>query len=181
MINITNEALAQKLKQLNIDNIGVPFSNVIAKERGNADQHITQLTLNNPTGLVAGDAASLADGIQIYTFPVGDIIVTGAKIRITISNTEQDANATELGLGTVKATGAQGVLSAIATWEDILTGQVAAIGTEERAFVTNSLLIPAASAHTVFLNQAAVWADVAGVNLDCTVQGEVILHWSFMG
>lgn len=191
MNNITNEALAMKLKSLDVGtttNLGVPGAGVVANERGNPHYHTTHMAVEFPNAFLLDDAASLGDNRIIYTLPAGDIIVHNAKMELLVTNAEHNTEAFEIGLGTAEANGVISVLSGTAAFENILTGQTAAIGTTERAMdISNStggtggLLIPAASSHEVHVNIAGAWADTAGVDMFADLSGLVILNWSFMG
>jgi len=162
-------------------NLGTPATGVTAVEEGTDDFHITRLTLSS-LALTIGDTAALADGVLIYTFPAGALIVDAAYMNVGVSLTTgtPTTDAPDVGLGSVIATGAVSVLSGTPTFEDILTGQTATdvAGTKTLAMVKTALVIPAASAHTVHFNIADTWANVD--DTAATASGTVVLKWTYM-
>jgi hypothetical protein len=191
----TMNSVINKLNQhgsptlINRTNVGTAGSGVRASEYGNAYQHTTILSINKAAALTLADNAALADGHLIYTFPTGALIVNNAHMALTITNAEHAANATgELGLGTTVGSGAVAVLSGTAGFENILTGlasyTMGTVGTSTDISNSTSgiggLLVPAANAHTVYVNLASTWANTAGAALDADISGFVILNWTFL-
>ncbi len=151
-----------------------------AVEAGDATCHKTVLAVSqeNASGLVTDDNAALASGYLLYTFPAGDITIYGASIDIDLTSVEHDGEAAEFGLGTVIGSGAVAVLDGTATFESILTGQTAALGTAKVSSSDTVLTIAAASAHTVYFNLAGTWADTAGTDDTLDIAGTVTIQWS---
>lgn len=171
--------LFRKKLETNV-NVGTPNTGVTAVEYGDGFNHTSVLTVNQLAAMTLADNASLADGYLIYTFPAGAIRVNSAYISMNVVNAEHDTEANDLGLGTVIGSGAVAVLSGTATFEDIMTGQTAAIGTAEVKTVVSDFIIEAAAAHTMHLNCAAAWADTAGSALDADIAGTIVINWSFL-
>jgi hypothetical protein len=159
---------------------GTANTGVTAVEHGDATFHRTVLTVSqaNATGLVTDDNASLASGYLLYTFPAGDIAVHSAVMSLDVTSVEHDAEAADYGLGTTIGSGTVAVLGGTAAFENIMTGQTAALGTVEAEAVNTALMIPAAGDHTVYFNMAAAWADTAGTDDTCDLAGYVVLEWS---
>lgn len=153
------------------------------EEIGDKRSHTTVLTLTGALPAIAG-GASLGVGRLLYTFPAGAIVVQSAYMSVAITQTQGNitADTPEVGLGTVIASGAVAVLSGTATFENILTGQVAADcnGTATVKTVADQVLvIETAGAHSVYLNVADGWA--ASGDTAAIISGTVVLKWSNLG
>ena len=164
-------------------NIGSVPSYVTAQEFGNQRQHTTVLTVDTTLGAIAG-GANLGLGKLIYTLPAGACVIESAYMSMAITQTQGNitADTPEVGVGTVVASGAVAVLSGTATFENILTGQVAADcnGTATVKTVADQVLvIETGGAHTVYLNVADGWA--ASGDAAAILRGTVTLRWSNMG
>ncbi len=172
-------------KFLTEGNVGTAESNITAVENGNAFIHTTVLTLAGVAALI-GDTAALGTGSLVYTFPDGEIIVDSAfmSVGVNLTTGTPTDDTPEVGLGTVVASGAVSVLSGTATFENIITGQVAAdiagTATVKTAIPTANipLVIAAADPHTVFLNIADTWANVD--DTAATLSGIVVFNWTFL-
>lgn len=160
-------------------NVGTAGTGVTAVEYGDGHNHVTVLTLAITLPNIPG-GADLGVGNLIYTFPAGDIAIQDAAMSLAITQVDGNINADtpEVGLGTVIASGVVAVLSGTATFEDILTGQVAADcnGTATATAVAQALAIPAASAHTVHFNAADGWA--ASGDTGAGVTGTAVIKWT---
>ena len=161
---------------------GTPATGFTALEEGEGDYHKTTLTVSTVFGAIAGGAA-LGLGILAYTLPAGEIIVESAYASIALAQLDGNitADTPEVGLGTVIASTAVAVLSGTATFENILTGQVAADcnGTATVKTVSDQVLVIAtAGAHTVYLNIADTWA--ASGEAACPVTGTITIVWRKM-
>ena len=181
----TKQSILFKMKQnppieLTKLNVGTVNTGVTSVEYGNSYQHTTILTVNKSAAMTFADLASLADGYLLYTFPAGVVVVNSVTMSMTVTNAEHDTETTDVGLGTVIASGAVSVLGGTATFEDVMTGQTAAVGTAEVKTVVSDFVIEAASAHTLHFNAAGAWADTAGTALDADIAGTVTIDWSFL-
>lgn len=165
---------------LTASGVGAVNTGVTAVEHGDGAFHRTILTVSqaNAVGLVTADNASLASGYLLYTFPAGDIAVHSAVMSLDVTSVEHDTEASDFGLGTTIGAGAVATLDGTPAFENIMTGQTAALGTVEAAAVNTALMIPAAGDHTVHFNMAAAWADTAGTDDTCDLAGYVVLEWS---
>ncbi len=173
---------------------GTAGTGATAVEWGNASEHTTVLTLADFAVGTSGDAAALAIGALLYTFPAGDILVDSVQfqdlgITAAISVT---TDTPEVGLGTTQASGANATLGAVAaTAEDLSEGGdttniapdvagTATINSSKRPTPASGddgpKLIKAASAHTVYFNVAVTWANVAAAGA-VTADGKVIINW----
>lgn len=166
-------------------NIGAVPAGVTAVETGDGNHHVTTLTIAQLAALTLDDAAAIADGSLIYTFPAGTIIVNSAYISMLSDNAEHDGETGMCGLGTVIATGAIADLVGTAGFEDIMTGQAMDIGVLLPAVTIPTAGVPlalgSAASHLVHFNVAGTWADTAGTALDVDLAGVVVLDWTFMG
>lgn len=167
----------------------VPSNSVITSTIGDGVHKRTLLTLSGLSLGNSADNASLGTGGLIYTFPAGVIQVHGAymSVGVTASQAEHQAQAdVEFGLGTVVASGAVSVLGGTATFESILIGDGALTDVNGTATLKSGvptvspfvLTIPAAGAHTVYLNVAAAWVDAAAGVSALTATGTVTIDWT---
>lgn len=162
--------------------VGAAETGITATEYGDDYQHTTVLTLDTVLPAIAG-GADLGVGVLLYTLPAGAMVIDKAYMSVAITQTEDNitADTPEVGLGTVIASGAVAVLSGTATFENILTGQVAADcdGTASVKTVADQILvIESDSAHTIHLNVADGWA--ASGDVGALLTGTVVLHWQKM-
>lgn len=172
--------LEMKTHILGLGDTGAANTGVTAAESGLADRHVTVLTVSVDDALTLGDNVSLADGYLIYTLPTGDIVLHSAAVSMEITNAEHDTEACDIGLGTTIASGAVATLDGTPAFENILTGQTGAIGTNLEKAVGVDLFIASADDHTVHFNVAAAWADTAGIALDADIVGYIVLEWSLV-
>lgn len=157
--------------------VGTANTGVTAVEYGDGVVHRTKLTINQAAAFTLAVAAAIADGYKIYDFPAGDIVVLSAIASLTVTNAEHNTEAFDLGIGTTIGTGAVATLDGTPGFEDIMTGQTAAIGTVEFAAVNTPLAIATGDSHAVHVNLAATWANTAGAALDADLAGTVYLEW----
>lgn len=145
----------------------------------------TDLVLGAPTA-----GGNSAHGAILCTLPNSNLLLTAisCKIALTVGTTTTDTP--DVGLGTVIATGAQALLSATATWEDIITGQTYPdcagtndyFGTVFSGVVTDATTVPliksAGAGTKIHLNAADGWA--AGVTGNLTATGYVVINFLFV-
>ena len=162
-------------------NPGTPATGVVAVETGWERNHVTTLTLSS-LGLTIGDTTSLADGVLIYTFPAGVIVVDSAymSVAITLTTGTPTTDAPDVGLGTVIGVGAVSDLSTPSTFEDIMTGQTATDvgGTATVATVQTTKIIEVGDDRTVHFNIADAYTNVD--DTAATASGTVVLKWAAM-
>ncbi len=168
--------------KINITHIGVAATGVVAAEKGNGYTNTTVLTVASVLPAITG-GADQAVGKLLYTFPAGSILVKACYMSVGITQSEAhiDADTPEIGLGTVIGTGAVAILDTPNTFENLLTGQVAAdcAGTATVKTVADQVfVIEAGDAHTVHLNAAFGWA--ASGDAAAAIAGTVVLEWQFM-
>ncbi len=166
----------------------VPGSTVVASETTIGDTHVTKLTLTSFAVGTGGDAADLALGALVYTFPSGTIMVENSSI---VGTFDQASHGTitdgECGLGTVVGSTAVDTLGEVgATSENILNGDTGVLST----YVLGTTLVQAsgvgvgglpltilsAGVHTVFLNIAATWPNIAAAEA-VTFTGTITIRW----
>lgn len=164
------------------------ITTIVANEYNAGGNHITVLTLTNfIVGALAGAAANLGVGNEIYAFPDGVQLheVSYFSLSLTAAGT---AVTTDTGIGSVVASGAVAVLSGTATFEDYVTGQgvptasgggavtvVGPIGATA-GILTDISLQTAAKVKNIFLNSAGTWnVDNTG---NLTATGSIVLKWS---
>ncbi len=165
--------------------VGTAGTGVTATEYGDGRTHQTVLALATTLPAIAG-GASLGVGKLMYTLPAGAQVIESAYMSVSITQTEAHINADtpEVGLGSVIASGVIAVLSGTATFEDILTGQVAAnctgTATVKTALPTAGvpLITEAADSKAVYLNVADGWA--ASGDAAALLTGTVVLNWRTM-
>ena len=161
---------------------------VTVVEYGDGFNHVTVLTLASVVLTSPVDNVDTSEGFLIYTLPAGACIIDSAYMNMTVTLVAASAQTDEadIGLGTVLAAGTTALLSEVATYEDIITGQaladvdetdpipIAAIPT-----IGAPLFIASGDAHTIHFNCASDWAD-AGAVTSLTADGTVILNWKFL-
>jgi hypothetical protein len=148
---------------------------------------VSTFTVSQTDALTTGDNAALADGYLIYTFPSGAVVIDYAYMTMSMTaTTEQAADTPDVGLGTVIASGANALLSATATFENIITGQTAAdasgTATVKTALPTagTPFIIEAGDAHTLHFNVADTWADDTSGDLTADIAGTITVAWRKM-
>ena len=161
---------------------GTPGTGVTAVEYGDGFNHTTILTLAAVAATI-GDAAALAGGALIYTFPAGALVINSVTMSVGLNLTTgtPTTDTPELGLGTVIGSGVNATLGDVgATSEDILGPGVAddIAGTAELLTKSTGLKVEAADPHTVHMNYADTWADVDDTT--ATLDGTVVLNWTLL-
>ena len=149
--------------------------------------HLTNIFIAAGTSVVTTpDNESLAQGLLIYTFPAGQIIVKRVygDVGLEIDDSLLVGDTPEIGLGTVIGSGAIAVLNGT-TMEDIWgpfvvdgcdTGATAADAFQ--GISVKNLIIPGADPHLVHFNVADAWADGAGTADVTLVNGaRFIIEW----
>lgn len=134
--------------------------------------YLNSLSLNNFTN------GNSANGVLLTTLPAGaqGIKISRLNISLLASNGSMVNDTPDVGIGTVKATGAVNVLSGTATFENILTGQTA-LNANGSTFngtdLTVDLLTNASGVKTIYLNAADAWAGNGSV----AATGEIQIQW----
>lgn len=165
---------------------GTPGTGVVAFEGGDRVNRWTRLTINAIDAITVADNAALADGHLIYTFPAGNIILTGGYLSGAVSVAEDTTNAVaEIALGTTAGTGANATLGAVAATAENISNPTASVvcdGVAEYVtFLATDILIASADAHTVYFNVASTWGNTAGTDLTGDLSGTAILLWKYLG
>ncbi len=169
-------------------NVGTAATGLTVAEYGDGYNHTTVLTLSAFSIGNSADDASLALGKLIYTFPTGVICVNSAALAVGVTIADAVKTDTpEIGLGTVIGSGANATLGDVgATAENILEGAATADcnGTvkliSDFPTANTPLIIPAASAHTVYFNISDGWADLTAASA-LTATGTIIIQWNYLG
>lgn len=170
----------QEQKQAVLDNLFIGFTEgagtvgtgVTAVERKSFDgRRHTTLTLTDVSLGNGGDGAALAIGALVYTFPAGDIVLHGeAHITGAFSSTGAYTNVLDAGVGSVIGSGVQSVLSGVdAAAEDLIGGTTtgalnaggALVASQSSTGSIPNRLIASAAAHTLHINAAGTWTDIA--------------------
>jgi hypothetical protein len=166
-----------------VANTGVTASHASADGKN----FTTTLTVSVTDAVDVADNAALADGYLLYTFPAGALVIDYAYMTMGLTLAEDTTATPDVGLGTVIASGANALLSATGTFENIITGQTAAdaagTATVKTALPTagTPFIIETGDAHTLHFNIADTWADTAGADLTGDIAGTVTIHWTLMG
>lgn len=144
---------------------------------------LTSFALGN-----GADNAALGIGAKFFDFPAGNIWFQDAAINGTFGTSVLYTNALDAGIGSVIASGAVSVLGGTATFEDFIgslttavlpTATVAGVTGTTAAAGIGSRLIASASAHTVHLNAAGTWTDIAAAG-PVTFTGTIVLRWKLL-
>ena len=165
---------------------GTAGTGTTAHEWGDGFSRLTRLTIAGVLPDIVGGAAE-AEGLLIYTFPAGVILVDAVHMDVSITQTDGFINADtpEVGIGSVIATGAVLVLNGNALFMDYVTEQTATncTGTKTEKSTESTAggakLLEASDAHTVHFNAADTWA--ASGDAAAIVGGEVWIAWRFLG
>lgn len=175
-------------KQLTSTTVGTAGALCVAEEHGDGFNHITKLTLTAFAVGTGADNANKAIGALCYTFPAGTIMVENASIKgIFDQPSHGTITAGECGLGTVVGSGANATLGAVgSTSENIIQGDTGVLSTyvlgttvaqvSGVGVATGPTTILAAGVHTVYLNLAAAWPDIASAEA-VTFTGVVTIKW----
>jgi hypothetical protein len=141
---------------------------------------VTKLTVAGTMPAVTG---TIGVGLLAFTFPAGVHALKVARMSLAlqeITNTNITNDTPEISLGSVIVVGAVATMTT-ATWEDIMTAQVAGDcdgAVEEKTLLVSTaghLINEAAGVKAVFINIADIWA---GAEPDMTVTGEIWLEWT---
>jgi len=159
---------------------GTAEAGVTAVHYGDGVNVTAVLTITN-LPLTVGVSENLGVGALIFTLPAGACLIRDAYMSVGLSGVTITNDTPEIGLGTVIASGAVAVLSGTATFEDIITGQVAADtngtatvkGTAPTANVP--LEITTGGAHTIYVNMADGWG--ANTDADGVLNGTVVISY----
>jgi len=165
-------------------NIGTAQSAWTAIERGNDYNHVTVLTLGTATEWIApSGAASLADGISVYTFPTARFFIDRVFVDLTCTTEGTvDTDTPQYGLGSVVASGAVSVLTGTSTFHDIGgTGSFAAVTTREQDIIQNASALENTTnaSVTAYLNIADGWAGADTVTL--SAGSKIVITWTYLG
>ena len=153
-------------------------------------RYMTNLVITAGISLVTTpDTAALAQGILIYTFPAGQIVVNRiyGDVGLDINDAANVADTPEIGLGTVIATGSVATLGDAAggiTAENLWGPHVVA-GCDTDADVTDAgqfvstldFIMAGAGAHLCHLNCADTWGNGAGTQDVTIINGRFIIEW----
>jgi len=189
----------QQRKQAVMDNLAAGFTSgagtkagatIAATEMMGLDGfRTTKLLFTNFSLGNGGDAAALGIGALAYTFPAGDIQFVDAWMRGAFSSTGAYTNVLDAGLGSVIASGVVSVLGGTATFEDFIGslttgalnagGAVVGVSGSAAAAGIGSRVIAAAAAHTVHVNAAGTWTDIAAA-LPVLYNGVAVLRWRLL-
>ncbi len=173
--------------------VGTAGTGWTAVETGEGTRRRTILNLTAALSVVTTpDTAALADGILIYTFPAGVVIVheTYGDVGLDIDDNANDEDQPEMGLGFTIAAGAVAELDLAATGveaENIWGPHVAAgcdviaVAADAGQFVsTPGLIIAGADDHTVFFNLADTWANGAGTKDLFINAARFVIDWTLL-
>jgi hypothetical protein len=132
-----------------------------------------------------GDGAALGIGALAYTFPAGDFLFIDAQIKGTFSSVGLYTNALDAGLGQTIASGVVSVLGGTAEFENYIGSLTSAalptatiVGTSGDAAANGirNRVVLAATAHTLHVNAAGTWTDIAAAS-PVLFNGYAIIRW----
>lgn len=154
--------------------------------QGKDGQYITTIYFTALAMGNTGGAANKAMGVLIYTMASANVVVydyTYMSVALNTATVAVQTDTPEIGIGSVAASGAVAVLSGTATFEDRITGQVAANVNGTATVVTlaptagvGTGIIAVGGVKALYLNIADGWAAAA----DITATGTVSVKWSVM-
>ncbi len=153
--------------------------------------YMTNLFIPAGTSVVTTpDTAALAQGMLLYTFPAGQIIIKRiyGDVGLDIDDAANVADTPEIGLGTAIASGANATLGAAAAGIEAenLWGPIVVAGCDTEAdasdadqtLVTDDFFMIGSADHTVFFNVADTWGNGAGTKDVTVVNGaRFIIEW----
>lgn len=186
-VNIDSVILKDGTVKANTPLIRSGFSTVSVAEYGDGIDMTTVLTLTDfVIGTVPAAAAALAFGAAVAYFPASPDVhiedIFALSLSLSLPGTAVN---TDLGLGSVVATGVQTLLSSVgSTAEDRLTGQTiptalnggAVTKAVVRAAASGISLNIAASIKDIFLNVAGTWnVNNAG---SLRANGTIVIKWT---
>ncbi len=153
-------------------------------------RYMTNLVITAGISLVTTpDTASLAEGILIYTFPAGQIVVNRVygDVGLDINDANNVADTPEIGLGTAVASGANATLGDAASGVEAenLWGPHVVAGCDTDADTSDAgqfistlgFVMAGAGDHTCHLNCADNWGNGAGTQDVTIVNGRFIIEW----
>jgi hypothetical protein len=167
---------------------GTAEGTIQATDRGSGYNHVTELTIDITDALTLADNVAKGVGYKLFVFPAGALVIDAAymSMAITAASAQLKTDTPDVGLGTGQATGTISLLSADATYEDIITGQTAAncngTPTAKPAVPTagKSLIVAAGDSHNLYFNIADTWADDSSGDLTADIVGKVVIAWRFL-
>jgi alpha-ketoglutarate-dependent taurine dioxygenase len=158
-------------------------SSVVSKETADGINGVTILTLTSfPVGVIP-DNASLGFGAALCSIQPTTATVVVKRVTLdvsllsTVSNTAQTP---VVGVGSTVASGAVSVLSGTTTFENYFAGQAVADVAGTRLLsskVPGTVEVSSGAGHTMYLNTAAAWADVASTAA-VAASGTVTIEWT---
>jgi hypothetical protein len=165
----------------------------VLRHFGDEDIHSYMTYFETNSLIKAVTNANLSFGEHLLTFPLGLIEPVSASLEVTGLCTTGTANAPDVGLGSVIATGANAVISGTATFEDFMLGSTLAAGWTA-ATATTQVAVNKARAQTSkvlgvnVLNGSATATKMffnigqdsdASENFTFSVKG--VVHWRWLG
>ena len=170
---------------------GTAGTSISAVEQGEGSLRRTILYVTTPISVVTTpDTAALGDGILVYTFPAGQIIVhqVYGDCGLEINDATNVPDTPEVGLGTTLTTGAVATLGASAATDENIWGPHVVTGCDVGADTgdaiqlvsVKNLVIAGAGAHTVYFNCADTWANGAGTADVFLQQGRFVIDWTLL-
>ena len=195
LLLLSSIASAENVNNTAWENIGtVPSAlqeinggTITVRELGNIAQHKTVLRLvATPVTVTNNAGVALYGGIQLYTFPVGNILIKGAEIQtfgaaaLTCSSAGLATFTSVTSLGTVTAANDATLTSAEA---NILASAASSAAVAKVATIKNiTLTAPTApldgtlTAIPLFLN-IDIANDAANATGSCTFTGFITINW----
>ncbi len=181
-------------KSMGVGPAGTAGANTTLVESGQGNHRVADILIASGTSLVTTpDTAALGQGILVYTFPPGTIIINKiyGDIGLEINDATNVGDTPEVALGGTQTSGAVATIGASAATDEDLWGPHVVTGCDTGAAPTDAIqqmngtaglniIILAAAAHTVYLNCADNWANGAGT-ADVTVQnGRFIIDFTLV-
>ncbi len=160
-------------------------------EQGEGTNRRTILSVTTALSVITTpDNESLGDGVLAYTFPAGVIIIhkVYGDVGLDIDDNANDEDTPEVALGTTLTAGAVATIGASASTDEDIWGPNVVAGCDVIATAADAgqwigspdLIIPGASAHTVYFNCADAWADGAGTADVFINAARFVIDWTLL-
>jgi hypothetical protein len=183
--NLTNGTTVRTGRIQNSATAGTPESGVTAVNYGDGTNIVTVLTVTDLNLGTVAAGGNFATGALAYTFPAGvhALEVTNVNLGV-IGDLAVQADTPEIGIGSVVASGAVGVLNGTAEFMDYVTEQTMA---DVNGTPTVGLFLPTAGALSgIALNEAGdvkalninIADNWAGASAALLCSGTITLKWS---
>ncbi len=171
--------------------VGTAGTSIAALEMGEGTLRRTILKVTTPISVVTTPhSESLGDGILVYTFPAGQIILHDVygDVGLEIDDASLIGDTPEVALGGTLTTGAVATVGASNVTDENIWGPHVAAGCDVGATVGDAgqwvsakdVIIAAAADHTVYFNCAYGWSSGANTKDLFLQTGRFVIDWTLI-